>query len=480
MNPIRQIAKNISILFLAQLVTYMLGFFTLAYSARYLGLESFGILSFAMAFTSIFGIICDLGLNTLAVREVAREKSLTKQYSLNFTLIKFILAAITFLSVVIAANLMGLDQTTTKVVFIFTLSYILTSFSTTFYSIFQAYEKMEFQSLATILNSIIVLIGVLLAIKLNFNLIDFSYIYLFSSIIVLVVNTIIYIRKFKLGIGKVKINFWKRSIKEALPFAITSLSITIYLYIDSIMLSMLQGPDAVGIYNAAYKLVLMTTFIPIIFNTALFPIMSRYFLSSKRALHKSFEKLAKSMFFIGIPMGVGTFFISQKLILYIYGYQFIDSVAALQILIWSAVLIFARSPFEKLLESSNRQVTVTKIFGIGVIFNVLANLLLIPKYSYLGSSTVTIFTDILVLIMLIFVTNKIGFGISKITKTSILKISFASLVMGFVLHFLLTFDLNLILIIVIASIVYITTSILLNVLDEEDFLIIKAITRGEE
>ena len=43
------------------------------YTAPYLGAEGFGILSFALAFTGIFWVFLDLGLSTLAVREVARD-----------------------------------------------------------------------------------------------------------------------------------------------------------------------------------------------------------------------------------------------------------------------------------------------------------------------------------------------------------------------------------------------------------------------
>ena len=50
------------------------------YTARYLGAEGFGILSFALAFTGIFGVFTNLGLSTLTVREVARDKSLASKY----------------------------------------------------------------------------------------------------------------------------------------------------------------------------------------------------------------------------------------------------------------------------------------------------------------------------------------------------------------------------------------------------------------
>ena len=76
MNTVQRIAKNTGVLLASQVVSYMLGFFFVMYTARYLGAGGFGVLSFALAFTGIFGVFADLGLRQLTVREVARGESL--------------------------------------------------------------------------------------------------------------------------------------------------------------------------------------------------------------------------------------------------------------------------------------------------------------------------------------------------------------------------------------------------------------------
>ena len=53
MKTIQRISKNVGVLFISQILSYSL-VFTLIYTARYLGVEGFGILSFALAFTGIF------------------------------------------------------------------------------------------------------------------------------------------------------------------------------------------------------------------------------------------------------------------------------------------------------------------------------------------------------------------------------------------------------------------------------------------
>ena len=104
MNTIQRVTKNISVLFVSQMLSYILGFFTLVYTARYLGVEGFGTLSFALALTGIFAVTMDLGLSTLIIREVSRDKSITKDYVANITTIKILLAFFILTSIFIAFN----------------------------------------------------------------------------------------------------------------------------------------------------------------------------------------------------------------------------------------------------------------------------------------------------------------------------------------------------------------------------------------
>ena len=76
MNVIQRILKNMGLLLFSQIVAIIFGFFYTIYMARFLGVEGFGIISFAMAFTGIFGVITDFGLNTLTTRDVSRNKCL--------------------------------------------------------------------------------------------------------------------------------------------------------------------------------------------------------------------------------------------------------------------------------------------------------------------------------------------------------------------------------------------------------------------
>ena len=476
MNTIQRLTKNVSVLFISQILSYVLGFFTLMYTARYLGVDGFGTLSFALAFTGIMSVCIDMGLNTLTIREVARNKSLMKEYIANITLMKMILASITFFIIYLIVNISGYDQQTIQVFYFIAVYTVLSAFSQIFYSVFQANEKMEYKSVGIILNAALLLIGVLVVIYSRSNISQLSLMYAMVGSCTLAYSLIIFSWKFSMPKLKFDQKSWKSLLKNSWPFAITGISINLYLWIDTILLSLIQGPTAVGLYTASYNLILVLLFIPGVFNDAVFPLMSQYYISSKEGFKTAFEKLFKIMMLVAIPLGVGTIILADQIILVIYGENYTGAVIALQILIWSTVLIYARSPFERLLETSDKQLVVSKIFIIGVLFNVILNIILIPHYSYIGAGVVTVLTDILVLSILVYITRESRIFFT--TRKSLLKIIIASLVMGIIIYKLS--NMNLFLLIGLGTIIYIMGLLLLRIFDDTEILIIKSIFKRRD
>ncbi|MGZ7136259.1 MAG: flippase [Methanobacterium sp.] len=382
-----------------------------------------------------------------------------------------VLSVIVLGVILLIINFMNYSNEIIVVILIISIYMIINEISTVFLDVFQAFEKMEYSSIGFLLFNIILLIGIFLAIQYGFNLIQFSSIYIITAIILLLFDYLIFRWKF-FKPKSLKWNRWKYMIKEAWPFAITGISFNIYTWIDSLLLSIFVGAEVVGLYNASYRLMLIFLVIPSIFSTAIFPVMSRHYYSSRESMKVTFEKMLKIFIIIGVPLAIGTTLTADKIILLIYGSAFLGSVIALQILIWSTALMFARVPYGNILSASNRQLTVTKIFIIGVIFNILLNLVVIPIFSYVGAAIVTVLTDALVLILFI-ITLRAKLSFSRRFKISLIKITMAGIIMGISLNFFT--GLNLFVIILLGALIYVICLILLRVVDEDEILMIKSI-----
>ena len=473
MSKLKIIVKNAVLILISQILLLLMGFFTLVFMARYLGVSSFGILSLALSISGIFAIIVDMGLGTLMIREISRNKSIADKYIPNVILMKVILSVFTFGLVALLVYIIKYPVIVDVVIYILTISVIINAFTVIFTSIFQANQKMEYISISTIINSASLLLGTLIGIFYHLNIIYFAFIYIkvkfqiqssllpliislseeLSNILVFTFIILAYKSKYKFSQIKIDWSFWKPTIKEAWPFGITSLSGLLYTYIDSIMLSILKGTVAVGLYSAAYRLMLMVIIIPITMNTVIFPVMSKHFRSSNFTIKRINERYFKYMIIIGIPLGFGTTLLANKIILLIYGIVYTQSIIALQILIWTMVFTFIGASFVQVLQSINEQLIITKISGICVVINIILNLILIPKFSYIGASIATVITEIILVGYTISITYKLGYGINNISvKNDLAKVIGASFIMSlFILYFT---SLNLFLIIIIAIILY--------------------------
>ena len=476
MNTVQRIAKNTGVLIISQIVGHLLTFFYGIYTARYLGAEGFGILSFALAFTAIFSVFTELGLTSLTVREVARDKSLTSKYLGNIAVMKLILVMVTFGLIVLTINLLGYPEQTIKVVYLLGLSIVCRAFSGIFDSIFHAYEKMEYNSIGQILNSSLMLSGALFAINQRFNVIGFASLYFIVSAISLVYSFAICVWKFAKPKIEIDWSFWKSTIKEALPFGLTAIFVTNFQWISSVMLSLMKGDAVVGWYNAAYRIALVLLFIPATFMTAIYPIMSIFFRSSPNSLKLSLEKSFKYLTILGIPIGIGTMLLAKRLILMTFGAEYTNSIIALQILAWSSVFIFMDNAFANLLNSINKQIIITKVMGICLGVNVVLNLILIPKYSLIGASITAALTQLIALLLILIWSSRIGYSVfRKVFANIIAKVVISSASMGiFMIYF---HNLTLWVLVPSAALLYFVVLYIIRGIDKKDINLVSMVVR---
>ena len=472
MSAVRTLAKNTTVLLVANIISYLLGFFTTLYTARYLGVEGFGILALSLSLTGLFGVFTDLGLTNLTTREVSRDKSLASKYIGNTTLIKIIYAFLTFGIIALVVYIIGYPQEVKIVVYLITLSVILNAFTSIFNSIFQAFQKMEYMSLNIILNAILMITGILIVIHFGLGIITLASVYLISSVIVLIITLITYSWKFFVPNIRLDLKFWKPTIKEASFFGLSNILVVIYFYIDSLMLSIMVGYSAVGIYNASYKLIVVLLFIPGIFVTSIFPLMSQHFESSKNLLKIEYEKSVKYLFTIAIFIFVYGFSFADKIILIIYGTAYIPSIIALQALIFVIPIIFVTNLFNNLLGAINRQRILIIITGIGALFNVVLNLILIPKLSYIGASLATVFTECIVFTLMFYYISKYFLRISL--KQNISK-TIVSGILTVLFIYYLKLNINWIFAAILGLVCYLLLLVIFKIITKEDVEILKKI-----
>ena len=471
MRTIQRIAKNIIALYGSQLINSILSLVLLILIARTLGDVIFGKYSFAIAFTAIFAIFSNLGYDVFIVREVAKDKSRAYKYLSNIVTIRFLLYFILFTLFVVSINAMGYPADTKNAVYLFGGYILLTSFASLFRMVFRAFEKMEYDAFSRVAANIIRVTLGILVLFLGYGLIELGFVFLFTGIFDVLFSFLICIKKFVNPGMEVDLDFWKNSIKIALPLGMASIFGLIYIKIDIVMLSIMKGDAVVGWYTAAYNLTFSLHAIPDLFMNALLPLMAIYFVSARTSLKAVYEKSFRYLFMLGLPLATGTTLFADKIINFFYGQQFTNSSIALQILAWDILLIFLYRCIYYSLISIGKQNQIMKVTGICALVNISLNFVLIPSFSYVGAGIATIITELILFGILFSISSK---NISRLSLHKILiKPIIATALMGSLIY--VFSDINFVLVIFLSMLFYFTAIYLMGGITKEDTKMLKNI-----
>ena len=440
--------------------------------ARYLGVSDYGIFGFATSLTAILAIIVDLGINTHVVRHVATDYDSAPKYLGNALPLKSIFSIGAMILTLIILLIMKADELTITVTLLFTIEMVIKSYIYLLNGSFQAFEEGKYQGIGNTLLHIILLIFILITIFTDLGLIGISVSYILANAL-----TLIYAYySFQKHITKPKFEFDLEFCKQitilSIPFAVIGLLYTIYYSIDIVMLTNMVGSYASGIYNATYKLISVLTLFYSVYTAVIFPVMSKFFNDDESMLLISFEKSIKYLMMVIIPIAIATMFYSLDIIQLIYGNKYDPASSVLSILIWTVCLLFVSGACNTLLNASHKEVAVTKIYTIAAIFNVILNLFMIPYLSYDGAAITTVLSDILIVIIQIYIIYRLGHRPNKKLYLDLGKIIMGSAVLGIALYCL---NLNMWVAIPVGIIIYFITLVLIKLFDDDDKYVIKEI-----
>lgn len=471
MTVTQTIAKNTLFLMVAKLVGMVLGFFYVMYVARYLGAEKYGILSFALSFAAISSIFLNLGFGILTTREVSRNKELGGKFIGNFVLIKLILSLIVFASVAGAVKFLNYPEQTSRIIYLIFFSAIIGSYSSLFQSIFQAFQKMEYISIGQILNNIMMFFGALLLISNDFDITGFALLYLIVSLIIFGYNYIFSTWKFVTPTYAINLNFCKNIVKDALPFCLTIIISVLFFHIDILMLTEIKGNEATGLYNSACVIIISIISLAEVFVYAIFPVASKYFISSQNSLEFLLEKSSKYLCIAAFPSSVGIILLAPKIILLIYGAEFAEAAIVLQVLGLYLPLRFISHSTGWTLAAINKEPLRTVSAGLSICLNIILNIILIPKLGMVGAGIATVISQIILFSLYFYFTARFFYKLPL--HKIMVKPLISSLVMG--MFILLFNDLNLFIIIILSGILYLLVLHFIKGFDFEDKRIFREI-----
>ena len=402
----RSVAKNSAAPMFLSLFNKGIDFVFAAFYLRVLGPAAAGSFATAIATAGIFEIVANYGLNILLIREVSQDRSQAGHFLFNSSLLRLLTAAVALLPVAgyIWSAGRGLNPLTpaelTAIGFMM-VGMVFSGLALGVSGLFYVYEQAEVPAaMSTVTTILKVALGVAVLLS-GFSFVGLAAVSIVVNLVTLGLLSILAARRFELrGPWTADRPLLRSMLRLGFPLMLIHLLQTVFISIDVLLLRQLlpNGEEVVGYYNSAWKWFNALQIIPAYFTLALFPIISRAIKENMDSARRMYRLSLKLMLLLALPTDALFTFAAYPLIGLLGGREFLPQGAiALQIIIWSIPFGWLNSVTNYVLIALGLERMQPRAFAIAVGFNIAANWLLIPRYSFVAAAVITVLSEVVLL-----------------------------------------------------------------------------------
>ncbi|MDD3711154.1 MAG: flippase [Patescibacteria group bacterium] len=394
----RKIAYNTIVQIVGKALSTLLGVISLAIMTRYLGTAGFGQYSTIITFVSFFAMSADLGLTLISAQMISNPSENQNKILSNLFSLRLISALILLGLAPIFVLFFPYSQIIKIGVLIATLSYIFPALNQILIALFQKTLKMGQAMAAEVIGKIFLVGAIFWAIQVDGGLNGVIWASVLSAGINFILNWF-----FGKKSAKIKLVFdievWKKIIRKTWPLATTIILNLIYQKSDIILLSLFKDIGEVGIYGASYRTIEVIGTVPYMFAGIMLPLFTFHWINKNlNFFNKMVQKSFDFMVILAIPLTVGAQFTATEIISLIAGKDFAGGGLPLQLLIISISLLFISCIFSHIIIAIEKQKKIIALYAFTTVSSLILYLILIPKFSYLGASIVTIYSNLVILL----------------------------------------------------------------------------------
>ena len=427
MVKINTIASNVFVAGGGRVIGGLFAFGSIVLITRVLGPQKFGEYSTVLAFLYIFNALADFGLYAYLIREIARRNDSEKEIIGHVLSLRMAILVLSLAAGIIIGHQIPYDHAIKNGFFVCAISYFFLSSSQVLMGVFQKYLVIWQVACAEITSRFIQLaLFVYLFLNKDSSVMLFLYALALASFTNFVLTWWFATRHVKF-ILSIDIHRWGEIIKESLPIALALIFTLIYFRLDTVLLSLFKPAEDVGIYNIAYKLLENIIFYPSMLVGLIMPILSKEAFVNPERFKTVFQRTVKILFIGALPMLVGGWLLAPEIVGLLGGKLFIDAAAPFKILLAATFFIFFGTLLGAAVIALGKQKEAIPVYFGAMLFNVTANLLFIPKFSYMATSITTLLTEFFVVAGLVFLVRK---TVVWPQKLFVIKVFVAAVIMG--------------------------------------------------
>jgi O-antigen/teichoic acid export membrane protein len=396
-NRASSLLANSLALLISRMTVAVLGWAGTVLVVRTLSEDDFGRFNLIFSVLGVLSIVTDLGIGRFALSGMLHPDPRRDRaaFAGGYVLLRCLLGVIGYLTALAFVYFAGYPEDVIRATAVAGGVVVLATPSNAYATIFQAHRRMRGLAVTQAVARLAQLALTAALAVAGGSLLLFTIPAVLAELLMLAWSAPMAHRLMEIRY-RVNVTVWWRMLREAAPLSVGTAFATVYYRLDSIMLSKMTGFVAVGAYGVANKFVDLAHFSASAVTTAILPVLVEAWPDQPGVFRAALRRAATVL---GLSSGlilVEFTLFAAPLIGMLYGAAYVDSADAARILVASDTFSAITTVSLISLISVGRHRRYPVIALVGLIANVVLNLILIPRFSYLGASVATLVTEAVV------------------------------------------------------------------------------------
>ncbi len=387
-----RVVKNAGWLIGGRIYHMILAFFVGLLTARYLGPSNFGLINYAMTYTSFFASFCTLGINSVIIKNFIDHPSEEGETIGSAIILRTISGLLSICMMMGITMILDKGEPITHIVVFLSAIGVLFQTMDTLNYWFQARLESRYAAISTVVSYTVVSIYKIWLLVTGKSVQWFAVSTSIDYLVVAVVLLVAYIKKSgpKFGFS------WKKAkelIGASYHFILAGLMVSIYGSTDKFMLKQMLNESEVGFYATALSLCNTWTFVLSAIIDSLYPTILQSFGRDSKLFDKRNRQLYAIVFYVAVTVSVVISILAGPIIRILYGESYKPATLPLRIITWYTAFSYLGIARNAWVVSYQKQSCLKYLYIGSAVINVILNAVLIPHMGASGAALASLLTQ---------------------------------------------------------------------------------------
>lgn len=368
---IKKPARNAGFLLGGEILTRALGFAVTAVLARRLGLDAFGQIAFGMSVMAYGIMVTKAGLLTVGTRSVARDPSGIRELAGQVLTLRLLLAGLALAGIVLFALLLPRPAEMRWLLVLYATGVFAQALALEWALIGE--ERMHHIAAGHILTNLAYFLLVLLLVRGPGQLLLVPVAFVAATAAGAGYLLVPHARRHGLPRLRWQPRAWRALARQALPVGVASVLSQFYVNAPIIVLALLRGDAAAGVYSAAHRFVFFVLMLDRVVQSVFLPVAARQYRArgsepGDPALARTVGTVLRVALALSLPACLLVLLLAPQLAVLLFGSEFAPTGGVLRVLIWffPLSLVSTVGGYTLLAADRERRYSVNTAIGVGV------------------------------------------------------------------------------------------------------------------